>query len=172
MKIIATILAFTLMMIIQPLFGQDSSSQIIKQGKDQYEYQDKIYNKHQLDFIFLEDLALTESYTKAMHRHKVAKRLGYGTLGLLGFGVVAIAIPNPNWNCDNCIPTLDVIGALSILVVPITGSIATLKHLQYKGGLAKTIDGFNASQLDEYGRQIEQPSIGLSSRGLGLSISF
>jgi len=158
--------------MIQPLIGQDSSNQIIKQGKDQYQYQDKTYNKHQLDFIFKEEPILLESYTEAIRKDKVAKRLGYGTLGLIGLGGVAIAIPDTRF-CDNCWQTLDVIGLVSIFVVaPITGTIATLRHLQYKGKLKKVINGFNDSQSDSYGRVIEQPTIGLSSQGLGMQIKF
>ena len=172
MKFFKTILVSSLVLVILPLFGQNVSNQIIKQDEGKYEYQGKIYNKHQLKIIFLDDPVITESYTEAMQRHKLSKILGYGTIGLLGFGVGAIALPNPNYNCDNCIPPLDIIGALAILVVPITGTIATIKHLQYKGKLNKIIDGFNASQFDKFGRQVEEPSIGLSAKGVGLTISF
>lgn len=172
MKNIKTVLAISFVLVSITVFGQVSSNQIIKQSKNQYKYQDRIYDKHELGDIFQKDQVLADGYADAMRKYKVSKRLGYGTLGLFSFGVVAIAIPNPNYDCDNCWPALDVVGALAILATPITGTIATLRHFQYKGRLDKVINGFNGSQHDVYGRQIEKPSIGLSTQGAGFTISF
>lgn len=172
MKILTTVLTIACMVAFNPLIGQNSSQQIIKKGFNAYEYQDKTYTKHQLDFIFKENPVLTDKYAEAMKTDKKAKVLRYGTLGLLGFGVGMIAIPNPNWNCDNCIPTLDVIGALAIVLVPVTGTIAMIKHLQYISRLNQAIDGFNNVQHDNYGRVIEEPNLELSSSGVGFKISF
>lgn len=172
MKIFKTLLVLSLVLVILPLFGQNSSNQIIKKDKGNYEYQGKIYNKYQLDFIFKEDPVLSESYALAIQKCKTAKKLGYGTLGLLGLSGLALAMPDSR-SCDNCWQNTEVFAFVSIfIVVPITGSIATIKHLQSNGKLKKVINGFNDAQVDKYGRLIEEPRLSLSSSGAGLKISF
>lgn len=163
------------MMNVNECFSQQVDDQnpiLIKEGS-QFLYDGNTYKMNELSFIFQNDPALMSQYNQAIKFNKRGKVFGYTTLGVFGVGALSLAIdPSDAAQCDNCWSEGILIAAVSVLVIPVTGSIALLSHFKGKGKMNKLVTSFNEKQYDALGRVIELPQLNMSTSGLGIVISF
>lgn len=159
------------------LFPSSSTSQITKLGRNIYKVNADTLHYFELSNEHIAPFAQTELYVKSIKSLKNAKAFGWGSIGVLGAGALAIALDNTNgMYCDTfCLTTGDIIGILSIfLVTPITGTIALISEAQGRARQKKLIHWLNDSiSLKEPVQTLELSFTSAhSGLGLGLQLKF
>jgi len=146
--------------------------------KRKYLVDGEVYDFQEMRTFFKDDhLALTH-YEKALHKKKSAKTWGYVCVGAMTVGTLAPLInPTPeDMYCDLfCLSTGEVIGLASwFIVVPITGTVALIKHFGEKGKRKKAIQLINNGSVTSWDVPSDSPqyNLGVTTNGVGVVMSF
>lgn len=151
-------------------FGQRNPEKLEK-FKHKFYFQNKTYSAKSIHSILVDDNEAYDIYEHHKQFGSISKVSGYGSLGLIGGGLLLITLSNGDCNDTLCLDYI--FGIYSVIGGVVIAPIALITHVVSKIILNKSVRTFNKNnERSKIGSVPMELNLKYSGTGIGLVLSF